>query len=142
MMVTQHGAEEASDTDARRTCPTPIASELQKTSNRAGGTAMRRVRLQSPEVDHNISSKLLMEMMSAIRSSVESIHSVASSTSRKHHDKFDDFGDFISSSLRQMPADFSDRAMAELQYSLSVLNKEAVSSFFHSDILYKVVNIH
>lgn len=45
-------------------------------------------------------------------------------------DQFTDFGEYVAAILRQMPPDFADQTMAELQYSLSLANSESVC-FFH-----------
>lgn len=65
----------------------------------------------------------------------EVIKSTKHVNSRAHfdrRDKFVDFGEYMVATLRHMPTDFVDKALAELQYSMSQLNSEAVCIWWFS----------
>lgn len=104
---------------ATMTAAVPLATPQ---STRATGQGIRQKRQTSSDTNSN---SLRTQAMASLKNSMESISSVASSLDNPH-DKFDDFGEYVATTLRQMPTDFANRAMVELQYQMATLNSEAV----------------
>lgn len=129
--VSQDAPNEASDPNQEPIYfanPSISLSVSPSSSSGAPGIAVpnKRARSQLP-VGSNRSANVRIQTLSAMPTSMENIHSTPVNSS---HDKIDEFANFISSSLRQMPADITERAMAQLQYCMSVINNEAVSIYF------------